>query len=290
MILKSLKGLFPLLAIVALISPVLFTVAADKTNTTLTYLWPLPAEFTSGDATLSVDPALSLVAGGRGGSSRIVSDAFERYKSIIFKHGGGGIGSGGGSSSSTRESGGHSHSSFSLLGRFGRRARPTSSSAYDVSVLKIIVDSDNEELQLGVDESYTLLVGKSDKLSIVGEATIEANTVYGALRGLETFSQLCQFDYETKSVQIYQAPWYIRDEPRFEYRGLLIDTSRHYLPVDVIKHIIESMSYAKFNVLHWHIIDEESFPFEVPSYPNLWKGSYTKWERYTVEDAYDIVK
>lgn len=43
------------------------------------------------------------------------------------------------------------------------------------------------------------------------------------------------------------------------------------------------------NVLHWHIIDEESFPLEVPTYPNLWKGAYTKWERYTMDDAYEIV-
>ncbi|KAK9684149.1 hypothetical protein RND81_10G190000 [Saponaria officinalis] len=49
------------------------------------------------------------------------------------------------------------------------------------------------------------------------------------------------------------------------------------------------MTYGKLNVLHWHIVDEQSFPFEVPSYPYLWKGSYSKWERYTVEDAYDIV-
>ncbi|KAF9687331.1 hypothetical protein SADUNF_Sadunf02G0082600 [Salix dunnii] len=105
----------------------------------------------------------------------------------------------------------------------------------------------------------------------------------------QTFSHLCAFDYETKTVQ-YKAPWYIVDKPRFAYCGLLLDTSRHYLSINVIKQIIESMSYAKLNVLHWHIIDEQSFPLEVPSYPNLWKGSYTKWERYTVEDAYDIVK
>ncbi|KAI9127940.1 hypothetical protein K1719_000933 [Acacia pycnantha] len=43
-------------------------------------------------------------------------------------------------------------------------------------------------------------------------------------------------------------------------------------------------------VLHWHIIGKQSFPLEMPSYPKLWKGSYTKWERYTVEDAYEIVK
>ncbi|KAF2321288.1 hypothetical protein GH714_038505 [Hevea brasiliensis] len=155
------------------------------------------------------------------------------------------------------------------------------------------LDSEAEDihltLQLGVDESYSLFVDKNDGQSIIAEATIEANTVYGALRGLETFSQLCMFDYGTKSVQIYKAPWYIQDKPRFSYRGLLLDTSRHYLPITVIKQIIESMSYAKLNVLHWHIIDEQSFPIEIPTYPKLWEGSYTKWERYTVEDAYEIV-
>ncbi|XP_027928598.1 beta-hexosaminidase 1 isoform X3 [Vigna unguiculata] len=162
----------------------------------------------------------------------------------------------------------------------------SSVSVYDVDTLNITVHSDNEELQFGVDESYTLLVPKAKDSS---QVTIEANTVYGALRGLETFSQLCSFDYTTKKVKIYKAPWSIQDKPRFAYRGLLLDTSRHYLPITVIKQIIESMSYAKLNVLHWHIIDEESFPLEVPTYPDLWKGSYTKWERYTVEDAYEIV-
>jgi hexosaminidase len=94
----------------------------------------------------------------------------------------------------------------------------------------------------------------------------------------------------TKNVEIANAPWDIQDEPRFGFRGLLIDTSRHYQPVEIIKQIIEAMSYAKLNVLHWHIIDEESFPLEVPSYPELWKGSYTGWERYTLDDARDIVE
>ncbi|KAJ6429090.1 hypothetical protein OIU84_020681 [Salix udensis] len=251
----------------------------------LTYIWPLPAKSSSGNDTLSVDPELSLVVGGKGGDSSIIKDGFGRYKKIIFKH---------------------SSKSYPVNKR----------SVFDIGILKIVVLSDNEELQLGADESYFLLVEKRNGQSIIGEAYIEnwtlffyrslvegnemkegddfvlpnANTVYGALRGLETFSQLCAFDYETKTVQIYKAPWYIVDKPRFAYRGLLLDTSRHYLPINVIKQIIESMSYAKLNVLHWHIIDEQSFPLEVPSYPNLWKGSYTKWERYTVEDAYDIVR
>ncbi|KAK7273097.1 hypothetical protein RIF29_14143 [Crotalaria pallida] len=205
-----------------------------------------------------------------GGASAILSNAFDRYRGIIFKHGGFGFGAG-----------------FGLVRKL--RERLVSVSSFDIDRLKIIVHSDNEDLQLGVDESYNLQISNSRETSIVGEAIIEANTVYGALRGLETFSQLCSFDYTTKTVQIHKAPWSIQDKPRFAYRGLMLDTSRHYLPIDVIKQIIESMSYAKFNVLHWHIIDEQSFPLEIPTYPELWKGSYTKWERYTVEDAYEIV-
>ncbi|KAK3028812.1 hypothetical protein RJ639_038639 [Escallonia herrerae] len=153
------------------------------------YLWPLPSKFTSGNQTLTVSPDLSLYLGS---GSLIVRDAFERYRGIIFKH----------------SSGSPS----------GERSEPV----YDITNLSIIVHSDNEELQLGVDESYSLFVTKNDGLSIVGQAVIEANSVYGALRGLETFSQLCTFDYETKTVKVYKAPWYIKDKPRFAYRGLLL--------------------------------------------------------------------
>ncbi|XP_027937908.1 beta-hexosaminidase 1-like isoform X2 [Vigna unguiculata] len=223
----------------------------------LPFIWPLPEKFSFGNETLSLDPALSL--SGNGAAFNIVREAFERYKGILFKHG----------------------DRFSFL----RTLRP----AYDVNKLSITVHSNSEELQLGVDESYNLFVSGAHQLSGSGGVTIEANTVFGALRGLETFSQLCSFDYTTKKVHISKVPWSVRDKPRFQYRGLLLDTSRHYLPVNVIKQIIEAMSYAKLNVLHWHIIDEQSFPLEVPSYPNLWKGSYSEWERYTIEDAHDIV-
>ncbi|RAL51230.1 hypothetical protein DM860_010732 [Cuscuta australis] len=255
-ILSSFHGFLPFFLFFALVSSRKLNLHTAELDESLTYLWPLPSEFTSGDETLTVDPNLSLSLAGNGGSSGIVREAFERYKSIIFKH----------------------HSS--KLSRSGD---------YDINQLSITVHSDNEELQLGVDESYTLMVAKSNELSVVPGISIEANSVYGAVRALETMSQLCAFDYVAKAVQVQKAPWFIKDRPRFVYRGLLLDTSRHFLPIETIKQVIESMSYAKLNVLHWHIIDEESFPLEVPTYPNLWKGAYTKMERYTVEDASDIV-
>ncbi|XP_010253321.1 PREDICTED: beta-hexosaminidase 1 [Nelumbo nucifera] len=237
-----------------------FKPSSEKLDDSLVYLWPLPSELSHGNATMSVDPDLSLEFGGDGGNSSIVREAFQRYKEIIFKH------------------------SFRFVDR-----RTRTKAVYDITKIKVTVVSDNETLHLGVDESYFLYVAREDGHSIVRQAAIEANTVYGALRGLETFSQLCSFNYGTKTVEVYNAPWYIHDEPRFVFRGLLLDTSRHYLPINVIKQVIESMSYAKLNVLHWHIIDEQSFPLEIPSYPDLWKGAYTKWERYTVEDAYEVV-
>ncbi|KAK1286268.1 Beta-hexosaminidase 1 [Acorus calamus] len=222
-------------------------------NNSLTYLWPLPTSFSHGVGILSIDPDLDLNDEGDGGESSIVQEAFQRYKEIIFNH------------------------------RCVKRDR------YDVTRLTISVESDDETLQLGVDESYMLFVASDEVRSVIQGITIEAKTVYGALRGLETFSQLCNFNHRTKTVEVHKAPWVIQDKPRFAFRGLLIDTSRHYLPVNTIKQVIESMSYAKLNVLHWHIIDEESFPLEIPSYPDLWNGSYTKRERFTIEDASEIV-
>lgn len=237
--------------------------SSTNTNTeeSVTYIWPMPKQSSNGNMTIAVDPKLALVMQGNGCYSSLVRDAFTRYKQIILSH----------------------HVKFS-------NQSGTRQTRYHIGRLIVTVSSADETLQLGTDESYSLYVPAHIEGSIIQDAMLEAKTVYGALRGLETFSQLCVFNFMTKNVEISNAPWVIQDEPRFGFRGLLIDTSRHYQPVEIIKQIIESMSYAKLNVLHWHIIDEESFPLEVPSYPKLWRGSYTRWERYTLGDARDIVE
>ncbi|KAL5773816.1 hypothetical protein ACOSQ2_013740 [Xanthoceras sorbifolium] len=153
--------------------------------------------------------------------------------------------------------------------------------------LNVVILSQNDELQYGVDESYKLSVPYPQNPAF---AHLEAQTVYGALHGLQTFSQLCNFNFSSRVVEVYKTPWTITDQPRFSFRGLLIDTSRHYQPLPVIKKVIDSMAYAKLNVLHWHIVDTQSFPLEIPSYPKLWDGAYSIQERYTVADAAEIVR
>lgn len=59
------------------------------------------------------------------------------------------------------------------------------------------------------------------------------------------------------------APLMITDAPRYPYRGLMLDTARRYYSVEVILQILDAMHIAKFNVFHWHLVEDESFPLEL---------------------------
>jgi hexosaminidase len=108
-----------------------------------------------------------------------------------------------------------------------------------------------------------------------------------AIRALETVSQLVYRVDDT--FEIRDCPLQIFDFPRFSHRGLLIDTSRNFLSVGSILRTLEAMAHSKMNVLHWHIVDSESFPLEILSYPQLTKGAYSQYQTYSQSDVRDIV-
>ena len=156
-------------------------------------------------------------------------------------------------------------------------------SASKISHCEVTVEDPSEaHLQLETNESYSLYI------PVQGAAKILAPTVYGALRGLETFSQLVQFNFD--SYQVPATPWKIHDSPRFQHRGVMIDTARHFLPLPVIRRVIDSLVYAKLNVLHWHMTDDQSFPMQSRSHPKLWEGSFSPHERYMLKDIEKIVE
>ena len=82
----------------------------------------------------------------------------------------------------------------------------------------------------------------------------------GALRGLETFTQLVGADAGIRAKALR-----IADRPRFAHRGVMIDTSRHFLPTRDIKDLLDAMAWSKLNVLHWHLTDAQSFPLATPA-------------------------
>lgn len=133
----------------------------------------------------------------------------------------------------------------------------------------------------GSSERYKLNVS-------AGQAVLNAETVWGALRGLETFSQLVyQDDYSTYFVNKTE----IEDFPRFQFRGILLDTSRHYLPLKAIINTLDAMAYSKFNVFHWHIVDDPSFPYQSRTFPDLSsKGAYHPMSHiYTQSDVQRVI-
>ncbi|RWR77688.1 Glycoside hydrolase family 20 [Cinnamomum micranthum f. kanehirae] len=138
-------------------------------------------------------------------------------------------------------------------------------------------------LQHGVDESYSL------SILTAGYANLTAETVWGAMRGLETFSQLV-YQYGGGPLKIATGI-YIWDRPLFPHRGLVLDTSRNYYGVKDLMRTIEAMSANKLNVFHWHITDSHSFPLVLPSEPELArKGSYGAGMQYTPSDVKSIVE
>ena len=122
-------------------------------------------------------------------------------------------------------------------------------------------------LQVGVDESYNLTLPDTQVAPMEGRLT--AVSVWGALRGLETLSQL--IDWHNGRYEMRWTPWVIRDRPVMAHRGVLIDTSRHYLPVETILRQIDALSSLRMNVLHWHAVDADSFPLEVGAGGGWWR-------------------
>ena len=170
-----------------------------------------------------------------------------------------------------------------------------SNNSTDATLREIVVlITSDVELQFGVNESYALTVNETTAL-------IEAATQWGALYGLESFFQLVLIepwqDCPTCNKYLLRelVPLVIRDEPRTRWRGLMIDTARHYLPVPLIQKAIDAMAASKMNSLHWHLTDYQSFTLCLQSQPQLCQLSAYRshatgvMENYSSSDISNIV-
>ena len=62
---------------------------------------------------------------------------------------------------------------------------------------------------------------------------------------------------------------WIHDGPRFPHRGVLVDTARHFIDKSILLANIDLMEMNKMNVFHWHVTDDQSFPYESRTFPNM---------------------
>jgi len=146
------------------------------------------------------------------------------------------------------------------------------------ATLVIQTDHASKEIQeLGEDESYVLEVTTTG-------AKLTAPTPLGAMHGLQTFLQLVDV-----SLGGFAAPALtIQDKPRFPWRGLMIDSARHFIPLDVIRRNIDAMEAVKMNVFHWHLSENQGFRVESRKFPKLHEmGSDGLY--YTQEEMRDVI-
>jgi hexosaminidase len=89
----------------------------------------------------------------------------------------------------------------------------------------------------------------------------------GVLHGLQTFLQLVKITPQGFAVPVVA----VDDQPRFAWRGLMIDVGRHFMPVEVIERNLDGMEAVKLNVFHWHLSENQGFRVESELFPLLQK-------------------
>ena len=219
-------------------------------------VWPMPQVFNLGSTSTVLDPEFNFhctMADGVTACPDPIPAATTRYNNLLF-----------------------------IAGAPSPSWTGTTITGLNITILA------NLPLALSVSENYTLNV------PVNGIATLQADTQWAALRGLESFSQLFDWSgyYGTNGSQyvLNAAPVAIVDYPRWPWRSLLIDSSRHFLLPSAIMSILDGMSYLKLNTLHWHIVDDNSWPLYLESYPLFTKGAYAPDAIYSHADIQQIVQ
>jgi hexosaminidase len=133
-------------------------------------------------------------------------------------------------------------------------------------------------LSIGMNEQYRLVVRTSG-------IELNAATTIGAMRGLETLLQLVARDAKGAFVPEVE----IMDNPRFAWRGLMIDVARHFIPLDVIRRNIDAMATVKMNVLHLHLTDDEGFRIESKQFPKLHQAG-SDGDYYTQDEMKSLIQ
>ncbi|KAF9731432.1 hypothetical protein PMIN06_003116 [Paraphaeosphaeria minitans] len=164
-----------------------------------------------------------------------------------------------------------------------RQYSTSTNSTGPLSSVNCQVKDTSAPLQHGVDESYTLEIAQGSN-----SINITAETVYGALHAFTTLQQIVIND--GSGQLIVEAPVSIKDAPLYPVRGIMIDSGRNYLSKKKILEQIDGMSLSKLNVLHWHMVDAQSWPVELDTYPDMIEDAYSANEVYTKDCLKSIIE
>ena len=147
----------------------------------------------------------------------------------------------------------------------------------------VIKDSTGHEPELGAACGRCILLRLDPQLPLGPEGyvlesspeqlSITGNTARGLFYGIQTLRQLLPApsgNGSAASGESWSIPSLtIRDEPRFAWRGAMVDSSRHLFSAEEIKRFLDAMALHKLNVFHWHLVDDQGWRIEIKKYPRL---------------------
>lgn len=230
-------------------------------------LWPKPQSSISSETFYRLDPEnFQITLSEQASKCETLTAAVQRYRQLLFA------------------------SDCSLLETNKERSAPRASLnnhpkyAGELSELSIGTGPDCPKYPTSnISEIYTIRVMYGDRQ----DAFLFGEEIWGVLRGLETFSQLI---HRIDGNFVINSS-FIVDYPRFKFRGLMVDTSRHFIPINYLLEMLDAMAYNKMNVLHWHIVDDQSFPYVSERYPSLSdRGAFTSNLVYSPNDVKKVLE
>ena len=224
---------------------------------------PLPTTLTSEPGCLILSPSLSFLPTGPAATDPYLLAAFARFTAALASH-----------------------------ARRGESVQPCPAPPAGPPLASIAVAVAAPRAAphpaLGDDESYAL------SLAPGAASTLTAPTVWGAMRALETLSQLVSAEGAPDAAPppprllIPAGAVRVQDAPRFGHRGLMIDTGRAFLPLPTLLATLDAMAAVKLNVLHWHGSDDQAFPLQSDVWPHLTLGAMQAPSRTHTYSAADV--
>jgi hexosaminidase len=159
------------------------------------------------------------------------------------------------------------HEAASVAEQLARLLRPATGFAFDTNEgsdgnIHLIIDTAGTWFP----EEYWLTIAKRT-------VKLSSGTPEGLFRGIQTLRQLFPAEIESDTV-VHSFDWQlpcvsVSDYPRFTWRGMHLDVSRHFFDVEFIKHYIDILAMHKLNVFHWHLVDDQGWRIEIRKYPRL---------------------
>ena len=118
---------------------------------------------------------------------------------------------------------------------------------------------------------------------------IRASSVSGIFYGFQSLIQLFKGAKNDGSDAPTILPLlHIEDRPRFTWRGMHLDVSRHFFPVEFVKQYIDMLAMYKINVFHWHLTDDQGWRIEIKRYPKLTSVGAWREDRTSLPWSYDM--